>query len=125
MQDAKTAKRKAGRPAFKPSPEQRYSVELMAAIGIPQTSIAAALGVAPNTLAKHFPDELANGRTRTTTKVADSLVRQALAGNITAMIFYLKTQGGWSEKTRVEHSGNIGSLTDAELEAIARGDPVP
>jgi DNA-binding CsgD family transcriptional regulator len=108
--------------AFEPTPEQVYSVDLMASIGLPQAAIAEALGVTPKTLRKHFKRELATGRTRTIAKVADALVRQALAGNITAMIFYLKTQAGWRETQRIEHSGNISSLSDEELERIARGD---
>ena len=112
-------KRRRGAPAFEPTQEQRYSVELMAGIGIPQTDIASALGITDNTLRKYFPDELKNGRTRTIAKVADSLVRQALAGNTTAMIFYLKTQARWSETHKIEHSGSVSELTDEQLEAIA------
>ena len=38
----------------------------------------------------------------TITKVANALLEQALSGNTTAMIFYLKTQAGWSEKLQIE-----------------------
>jgi Glu-tRNA(Gln) amidotransferase subunit E-like FAD-binding protein len=108
--------------AFEPTPEQVYSVELMASIGLPQDAIAEALQITAKTLRKHFKHQLATGKTRTIAKVADALVRQALAGNITAMIFFLKTQAGWKETQKVEHSGNIARLSDEELERIARGD---
>lgn len=36
--------------------------------------------------------------------VASSLMNQIKNGNVAAMIFYLKTQGGWSEKKKVEIS---------------------
>ena len=92
----------------------------MAGIGIPHASIAQALGITRPTLAKHFREELDNGKTRTITKVADALVRQALAGNTTAMIFYLKTQARWSETHKLEHThGRVEELTDEELERIA------
>lgn len=97
----------------------------MAGIGIPQEDIAAAIGITRATLRKHFREELDTGRVRTITKVADSLVRQALAGNMTAAIFYLKTQAGWTETSRLEHSGKIdvSKLSDEQLEALARGEP--
>lgn len=80
----------------------------MAAIGVPQGAISLALGVSEPTLRKYFGEELATGRIKTIAKVADSLVRQALAGNITAAIFFLKTQGGWKETDRLELSGRDG-----------------
>lgn len=95
----------------------------MAGIGVPQDRIAAALGIDTDTMRKHFRIELTDGRTRTLTKVADSLVRQALAGNVTAAIFYLKTQGRWREAPQEhEHAGPGGGpievaniqMTDAE-----------
>lgn len=118
------AKKRGGRPAFAATDEQRYSVNLMAGIGIPQEDIAAAIGITRVTLRKHFRSELDTGRVRTITKVADSLVRQALAGNMTAAIFYLKTQAGWTETSRLEHAGRIdvqqlGKLSDSELEELA------
>ena len=90
---------------FMPTEEQRYSVSLMASIGIPQKSIALALTISEPTLLKNFSEELKTGRVRTIAKVADSLVRQALAGNMTAAIFYLKTQAGWKESQAIEISG--------------------
>jgi len=85
----------------------------MATIGIPSKAIAEAVGISRMTLRKHFRDELAVGKVRTITKVADSLVRQALAGNMTAAIFFLKTQARWTETHRVD----VG--VDGELDAIA------
>lgn len=113
--------KKNGRPPFEPTDEQRYSVELMASIGIPQEQIASSLEISLPTLHKYFRDELDNGKPRTITKVADSLYRQAIAGNITAAIFYLKTQGGWKETSRLELDFNPSELSDEELEAIANG----
>ena len=101
------------RKQFEPSSEQRYSVALMAGIGIPHDAIAGALGISKPTLIKYFRDELDNGRVKTIAKVADSLVRQALAGNMTAAIFYLKTQAGWKETGRLELAGYDGGPLDS------------
>ena len=114
----KTTTRKKNRP-FHPTPEHRYSVELMAGIGITQADIALALEISRPTLHKHFRRELDTGKTKMVTKVAGTLVNEALNGNITAMIFYLKTQGRWSEVHRLEHShSRVEDLTDEELAAI-------
>lgn len=34
--------------------------------------------------------------------MAKSLIQQAQEGNLTAQIFYLKTQGGWKEGNQLE-----------------------
>lgn len=111
-------KKGRGRPPFDPSKEQRTTVELMASIGVPQEAIAAAIGIAEKTLREHFRAELDTGKVKTITRVADSLVRQALAGNVTAMIFYLKTQAGWKETERHEVSNTV-VIKDISAEPLA------
>ena len=64
--------------------------------------------VSETTLRKYFRAELDRGLIQTKMRVGGSLVRAALGvpptehhaghpGNVTAMIFYLKTQAGWKE----------------------------
>lgn len=64
--------------------------------------------ISPVTLRKYFREELDRGLTVTKMRVGGALVRSALgvaptehhagyAGNVTAQIFYLKTQAGWKE----------------------------
>jgi hypothetical protein len=79
------------------------------------------------------------GRARAVGSVAQSLITKARAGDTACMIFFLKTQGGWRETTRIEHLDNaagqmidITALSDAELEAVitalsltAEGDQAP
>ena len=42
------------------------------------------------------------GRAKAIGAVAQGLVQQARAGNLTAAMFYLKTQAGWRERERFE-----------------------
>jgi len=51
-----------------------------------------------------FRAELDRGVAVTQYKVANSLVDNALAGNVTAQIWYAKSQMGWSETSVLKHS---------------------
>lgn len=67
-----------------------------------------------------------DARERTTDLAEGKLYAKINDGDITAIIFYLKTQGktrGYVERQERVHSGSIDlkSLTDEELEAIADG----
>lgn len=99
---------------FVATDEQRYSVELMTSIGIRQDDIAKAIGISDVTLRRHFAPELAVGKTKVIARVADSVIRQALAGNMTAAIFFLKTKAGWREQA----AEDLGKKE--QREAIAR-----
>lgn len=94
--------KKAGRPAFKVSDDKREIVKNMSAYGMPQEHIAASLGISIDTLFKYFEEELKSGKADINMKVAQCLVDKAVGGNVGAMIFWLKTQAGFKETTRVE-----------------------
>jgi len=47
------------------------------------------------------------GRAATISEVAQTLVRKALDGDTQSLIFYLKTQGRWTEKLDVEVKGEV------------------
>ena len=47
------------------------------------------------------------GRAATISQVAQTLVRKALDGDTQSLIFYLKTQGRWTEKLDVEVKGEV------------------
>ena len=70
------------------------------------------------------------GRARAVGAVAQSLIAKARSGNVTAMIFFLKTQAGWRETERHEVSvgptinvvdsfGAEGTLSDRDLERFS------
>ena len=73
------------------------------------------------TLKEHFGNELEIARTRIDAQVTRALVRNAIGGpnnpgNVTAQIFYLKTQRGWSEKVIVAHEGRIDSNVGSDAQ---------
>ena len=48
------------------------------------------------------------GRAKVVGVIAQSLISKARDGDTASMVFYLKTQAGWKEKSEVEVTGAIG-----------------
>lgn len=124
-----------------PTDESRRVVAVLSAQRIPMTVIAKAIGVSEKTVRKHYEAELADGRAISDAGVISCAYRMAVSGRHPAMtMFWLKTQLGWREVTRVETVGADGkpieqSVTikvqyadiDANTPAIAPGaasDPI-
>ena len=119
------AKRGPGQPPFQPTEAQRKIARTLAGYGVPQDDIALIIGVDLNTLRKHLANELALGMAEANAAVAQSLFKQAIAGNTAAMIFWAKARMGWRETTYVDatlRSTPAGLASDADLIAIAFGD---
>ena len=97
--------------------DERLQILAMASYGIPYEEIAVCFGIGRSTLINHFGAELDVAQTKVDANVTRALVRNALQGNVSAQIFYLKARRGWSEKLTVEHGGRIEGLSDLDLEA--------
>ena len=108
------------RPGHKPDEASRRQVEALAGYGVPETGIAAMIGVDPKTLRKHYPHELKIGHTKANSAVAQSLFRKATGDgpqSVTAAIFWAKTRMGWKETIVSEHSGDpVQTITRVILE---------
>ena len=86
--------------AHEPTEIGRKSVEEMAGFGIPQDNIARVIGISPDTLRKHYRDELDLGHVKANTRVAQNLFSIATGDGrqaVTAAIFWLRVRAGWSE----------------------------
>src|SRR6266568_8480231 len=71
------------RPRFEPTAEQRKTVEIMAAYGMPEEQIASTTGphgISPKTLRKYFRRELLLGATKANSKVAETGYQMATSG---------------------------------------------
>jgi len=92
--------------------EERAQVEALAAV-LSSEQIADYLGVGRTTfydIMKRDSDvseRYKRGRARAIGGVAKGLIQQAQAGNMTAAIFYLKTQAGWRETDNEESADKI------------------
>ena len=87
------------RKAFGATDALREKVRYLAGLGVPQEDIAKLIGCAPKTLRKRFREDLDRGAAEANATIAGFLFAAAKAGNIAAIIFWLKTKAHWRERT--------------------------
>ena len=94
---------------FEPTDAERQEVTTMTIGGLTQIQIAECLrdGIDVKTLRKHFREELDIAKAKAIANLGASCYKRAMAGDNASTFFYLKTQGGWKEKSEIEHSGDI------------------
>jgi hypothetical protein len=90
------------RTAFAVTDAVRERVRYLAGVGVRQDDIARIIGCAPKTLRKRLRDELDRGVAEANATIAGYLFAAAKAGNITAIIFWLKTRAHWRERPPVD-----------------------
>lgn len=105
-----TTKRGPGRPEVKRSEDLARRIKSYAAVGVPAADIAKTCSMSETTLRKLYSAELETAAIDATAQVAGKLFQQCMDGNVTAMIFWMKTRGRWSEKSEVEVTGGGGVL---------------
>jgi len=96
-----------GRSRINPTPADIAKIELLAGRGFRLDDIAIALGISVSTLQKWkntpaIADAYQRGRIEAISSVAGKLYDLAMAGDVTACIFYLKAQGKWIDKPQPE-----------------------
>ena len=124
------------RKAFVVTDAMREKVRYLAGVGVRQDDIAKIVGCAPKTLRKRLRDELDRGVAEANATISGSLFAAAKAGNIAAIIFWLKTRANWRERaapdapileTRTEsHRSNLvlvlpDNSRDPELTEVLQG----
>jgi hypothetical protein len=82
----------------------RERVRHLAGVGVRQDDIARIIGCAPKTLRKRLRDELDRGVAEANATIAGYLFAAAKAGNIAAIIFWLKTRAHWRERTAADEA---------------------
>lgn len=111
---------KPGAPAHVPTTETRQKVEALAGLGSTHEAIAIMIGLSDDkTLREHYEHELKLGKAKANAKISNVLFNEANKGNMTAAIFWLKSQAGFREKSEVVHTGPDGGPVGAEALAGA------
>ena len=114
-----------GRPPFEITEEVLKKVESYASLGMTQQQIADALGIHIATLCEkkneyaEFNEAIKSGKAKGIAFVANKLRENVANSNVTAQIFYLKSQAGWKETNVTEHAGKVeveSTYRDAETE---------
>lgn len=109
-------KNKGGRPQKNLTGEQLAQVEALAAF-LTIEQIADYFEITKPTfhvICERQPEvflRYKKGRSNAVGSIAKSLIQQAREGNLSAQIFYLKTQGGWRETNNVDLTSSDGSMT--------------
>jgi DNA-binding transcriptional regulator YdaS (Cro superfamily) len=109
------ARKATGRPEHVATDQNRLMVKVMVAGGFDQPSIALVLGISKPTLRKHYKVEIATGANEANALVNRSLFRQALKGNVGAIVWWDKTRRGMKETQAVEHAGKDGNPIEVNI----------
>ena len=105
-----------GRPAHQPTDQTRKMVERGKMVGLNNEEIAAVLGISSDTLVKYYGIEIDQSKSKVVMQIGGKLIQKAINGDNTCMIFYLKTQAGWREKSELELTGKDGGPVFAVIE---------
>lgn len=113
-----------GRKKHRPRAEQRDMVKALAGYGVPQADIARLVNIDPTTLRERYRDELDVGKAMANALVAQNLFQIARGSGreaVTAAMFWLRCQAGWSEFTpppsRAGREPELGKKAAAQVAA--------
>jgi len=94
-----------------PTEATRRTVQLHTTVGTTQADIARVLDIDEKTLRKYYRDELDLAKAKANATIGGALFNKAKTGDTAAMIFWMKTQAGWSESTNIDHTSSDESMT--------------
>lgn len=98
-----------GRPRKTLTANQAVEIEKLAEV-LTMEQIADYFGISSDTLSrilnrqKDVSLHYKKGKAKIINEIAQNLVTKARGGDLGAMIFFLKTQGGWREKAELAHT---------------------
>lgn len=98
-----------GQPPFEPTDDERKTVELMVAVGIPHEGIARCIrdGIDDKTLRKHFREELDTAVHKANAKVGGAMFNKAIGGDVGAQKYWMGSRAGWKETQVNEIKGEF------------------
>jgi hypothetical protein len=113
-----------GRKPHEPTDALRQTVQLHTTVGTTQETIAQIIGIDAKTLRLHYREELDVSRAKANATIGGALFNKAKGGDTAAMIFWMKTQAGWREKSDLNLTSEDGTMTPMPTKIVVRGvDP--
>lgn len=112
------------RPQHNPTEMSRYQVAQMASLGMTHEETACIMGLTRETLYKYYRKELDFGKALCNAKVGMRLYKVATEAEgreaVTAMMFWLRTRGGWKEAvSSLELSGPGGGAIPVDMTSLS------
>lgn len=114
-----------GRRAKELTADQKAQVEALAAY-LTQDQISDYLGIGRTTFQSmierdpEISERYKRGKAKAVGLVAQGLLQKARSGDTTSAIFYLKTQAGWRETQKIEHTGADGAPIQVETLDVSK-----
>ncbi len=118
------SKKKVGRPSICFSDEQIKEVAELAESGLNCEQIANYFGISESAFFElkkkdsRISGAYKKGRSAGLKKATGLLWSKMLDGDTTSIIFYLKTQGRWSEKNNLNVTSEDGSMSPKEIKVV-------
>lgn len=112
--------------AHEPTDVTRGKVQALSQFGIPQDLIAESIGISAPTLRKHYRAEINAGKLTTARAVANNLYQYASGAKgtgsqqVTAGMFWARTQMGWKETVDVNHTVDTDGAAARLAESVRR-----
>ncbi len=116
---------KAGRPAFACTAARKRQVAELVSCGMTVQDVARVLGCSPDTLRKHFPEELRSGTAKKRAEVIGLLFRSARKGNVAAqkhLSACVGAAGGPDKPSALSVKGKKAAAQDDAARVAAGGD---
>ncbi len=109
-----------GRPSFDATPTDRAFVKRLSALGVSMDEIGSVIGCTRQTLAKHFRQEIDDGRIEATAAVAASLFAIATAKGggsaaVRAAEIWLRRYPAWLEAQRPKEEGDEAGANEVAI----------
>lgn len=119
----KEDKNKGGRPRIELTPEEKAEVKTLAAV-LSTEQVADYFGISRKTFYNILErDEevftlYKKGKAKSVGNAARNIITASNAGNVSASIFYLKCQGGWTEKQQIDLTSSDGSMSTPDIQWV-------
>lgn len=114
----------AGRKPIKRDEKMASLIKALTKYGVPERHIPAILTeqgykIGFDTMIKLYRDELDAGHNYGDAKILETAFKKAMEGNVTMLIFLLKTRLGYRETTSLEMTSPDGSMTPTVINPVS------